>query len=282
MKSVIKKQTHYSLLLMRDDTEARSYRVHGRVLRFFIWFFLLFVAVGAAGIAGSVYFWEEYRTLAKRYEAQEREVSEMKLHLERLVTLETVLAASNDNFRRTRHIEVGVGEAAALPRDATEQGAQAVDGEVEQAGEGGAADQPGQTANGEATASGNGSQAPELTYPRIFSQRSPLRVTGFNSRATGQQRISVRYELVAEGNVEQRMINGTIRYFVVFADGTRLEPSVSNPAESRFSIARMKLVQNTLQLPQGHRAADVQDIDVLIELGDGQRFEERFNAGGHG
>jgi hypothetical protein len=75
------------------------------------------------------------------------------------------------------------------------------------------------------------------------------------------------------------MITGSVRYFVVFADGTRVEPSLASAGDSRFSIARMRLMQNSLQLPQGYRAADVENIDVLIELSDGKRFEERFETG---
>jgi len=58
-----------------------------------------------------------------------------------------------------------------------------------------------------------------------------------------------------------------------------VEPSVSSPGESRFSIARMRLVQNSLILPQPYRAADVEKIDVLIEMSDGKKFEERFALG---
>ena len=293
MKSVIKKQTHYNLLLMRDDAEARNYRVHGRTLRFFIWFFLLLVAGGAVGIYGGYHFWEKYRVLAERYDEQEREVSEMKLQLERLIALETVLSASNGTIPQARHAEVGADQAYIAARNDTSD--QVSSDDTSAAHDAGAppdsgmdnattvaldaTEQGAQLVADDAPAPDNGVQEQESSYPRISSPESPLRVTGLNVRVTGQQRLSIRHELVTEGNTEQRMISGNIRYYVVFADGTRVEPSVSNIGESRFSIARMKLVQNSLQLPQGYRAADVEQVDVLLELSDGERFEERFEMG---
>jgi len=291
MKSVIKKQTHYSLLLMRDDKEARKYRVHSGVLRFFIWLFLLLVAGGAAGIAGGIHYWEQHRALLARYETQGREIGEMRLQLERLTTLETVLAASNGAIPQLRYTEVGVSQAPAPVHDAPPSGAPAADVPLTPAAPDSEADNgtvAGVDATGReaqaiadnATVPDNGTQTQAPGYPRISSQESPLRVTGFNGRATGQQRLSVRYELVTEGNTEQRMISGHIRYFGVFSDGTRVELSIADSEGARFSIARMRLTQNALRVPQEYRAADVEEIDVLIELTDGRRFEERFDVGG--
>jgi len=265
-------------------------------LRFFAWFFLLLVAGGAVGIAGGVHYWQKYRTIVARYDVQEREVSEMKLQLERLVTLETLLSASNGAVPQARHAEVGVSETPVPAHDAT-AGATSPDGTLaadNAAASGSLATDAGtdnattpasdaaQQAADSVTASDTPTQAREPSHPQISDPESPLRVTGFSGRATGQQRLNIRHELVTEGNTDQRMITGNIRYFVVFADGTRVEPSVSNITESRFSIARMKLVQNSLQLPQGYRASDVEKIDVLLELSDGKKFEERFEVSGSG
>jgi len=306
MKSVIKKPTHYSLLLMRDDTEVRNYRVHSRTLRFFVWSFLLLLAGGVAGVYGGYHFWEKSRTLASRYDAQDREVSEMKLQLERLIALETVLAASNGAIPQARHTEIGAGQSYAAARNGTQappddtpaaSAAAAQGSDVAASGTAGseasgsgtpgagtdsattvALDATKQAAQaGDAPAPDGVAQAREPAYPQISSAESPLRVNALNVRVTGQQRLGIRHELVTEGNIEQRMISGSVRYFVIFADGSRVETSVSNTAESRFSIARMRTMQNTLVLPQGYRAADVEEFDILIELSDGKRFEERFD-----
>jgi hypothetical protein len=108
MKPVIKKQTHYNLLLMRDDSAAHTFRVHSTVLKFFFFFLFLLMAGGAAGIAGGMHYWKKYRSLSAEHMAREREFSEMRLQLERLVNLETLIAASNGTPLQVKHEEVGV------------------------------------------------------------------------------------------------------------------------------------------------------------------------------
>ena len=287
MKSVIKKQTHYNLLLMRDDAEAKRYRVHSRVLRFFIWCFLLLVAGGAAGIAGGIHYWEKYRDLVTRYETQERDISEMKLQLERLIALETVISASNGPIPQARHTEIGI-EPAYVPAHADTVAQPPADTLVAQ----NAPTSPDPEARGndmeaqaaqppsasDATTPDNGAQAREPDYPLISSMESPVRVAGLSSRATGPQRLSIRYELLTEGNVEQRTISGNVRYFAVFSDGTRLEMPVAGGDSSRFSIARMRSMQHSFRVPDGNSVNDVEKLDVLIELSDGKKFEERFGV----
>ena len=296
MKPVIKKQTHYSLLFMRDDSEARTYRVHSRWLRIFFWFLFLLVVGGAAGIYGGIHYWKKYRVLSERFETQEREVSDIRLQLERLVTLETVLSASNGTIPQSRHAEVGAtvpamrnGTASApqanatiAVRNATLTGRAAAAVNATQAG--GAGNATFVTVNATSGASVDGAGATPATraevrngsYPQISSEQSPLRVAGFTCRATGQQRLRISYELATEANGEQRIVSGMARYFAVFANGTRLELSSYESDSSRFSITRMKLMQTSARLPQGYMASDVEKVDVLLELSEGKTFEERF------
>ena len=63
MKRIIKKRTHYSVMLMRDDREVRSFRMRGGVLRFLIILLLLLLASGGAGIGMGVYFWKQIAIL---------------------------------------------------------------------------------------------------------------------------------------------------------------------------------------------------------------------------
>lgn len=291
MKPVIKKQTHYSLLLMRDDSEARTYRVHGGFLRLFLWFLLVLVAGGSAGVAGSVYYWKKYRALGERHDAQEREISEMRLQLERLVALETVLTASNGTIPQSRHAEIGVSGSAPLTRNASASsalpgGTPAVRNATAAHNATSAAEATLPAANATESAAGNAAltgdalrpPGQEAAHPRIASGESPLRVAGFIARATGQQRLRISYELSTEGNDEQRMIAGMVRYFAIFSNGTRVELPSYDSDGSRFSITRMKLMQSSARLPQGYRAADVEKIDMLIELSEDEKFEERFEV----
>jgi hypothetical protein len=282
MKPVINKQTHYSLLLMRDDSDARKYRVHSRVLRFFVYLFLLLLAGGAIGIAGGIHYWEKYKALTIDYEAQGREASEMRLQLERLIALESVLSASNGTVPSLRYTQIGANQPLS-PNDISFNDASST-GDVTVALDPGAntdANQATQPIADNSAPSGNDTSQQEPMYPRISSQESPLRVVGLSSRATGQQRLSIRFELITEGNTEQRMIAGHVSYFAILPDGIRVELPIGDGDGSRFSIARMRLMQNSLRVPQEFRATDVEKIDLLIELSDGKRFEERFDVGGN-
>lgn len=108
MKPVIKKQTHYTLLLMKDDSNARTFRLHSSVLRFLICFFLALLIGGGAGIAGGLHYWHKYRQLSSRHDALDRETAEIRLQLERLSNLECLLVASNGTpAPQTRNEEVG-------------------------------------------------------------------------------------------------------------------------------------------------------------------------------
>ena len=295
MKPVIKKQTHYSLLLMRDDAEARTFRVHGKFLRFLIWFFLLLLVCGGGSIYGGLHYWNKYRVLVERYDIQEREANEMRLQLEQLVAYKTVLNASNATMPVARHTEVGLSAPASPNRNATAAASTANATATVNATRRGNATLPGagnatlrssnatRQANATSGRSGNatGPQPQEPALPSLSSNDSPLRITGFNGKATGQQRLRISYELSTEGNEEQRMISGMARYFAVFSNGTRLELSAYDSDGSRFSITRMKLMQSSARLPQGYRAGDVEKIDVVIELSEGKRFEDRYEVSGN-
>ena len=295
MKPVIKKQTHYSLLLMRDDAEAKTFRVPSKLLRFFIWFFLLLLVGGGGGIYGGLHYWNKYRVLVGRYDTQEREANEMRLQLEQLVTYKTVLNASNNaTVPMARHTEVGVSGPTSTSRNATATVVNATTVTMNAtrranstlAGSANATlGSSNATRHNNATYGGpvnaTSSQTQEPAVPSISSEDSPLRITGFNGRATGQQRLRISYELSTEGNEEQRMISGMARYFAVFSNGTRLELSAYDSDGSRFSITRMKLMQSSARLPQGYRAGDVEKIDVVIELSEGKKFEDRYEVSGN-
>lgn len=292
MKPVIKRQTHYSVLFMRDDSEARTFRMHSRTLRFLICAFLLLVVGGGAGIAGGVHYWKKYRALSERYEVQEKESGEMRLQLERLVALETVISASNGTVPQSRHAVVGLAgqtnasqnlhhtNATGRVQNATVQagpirgnGTQSVDAALSDAPESGDA------------ASGNTGDEPDAAaggegYPLVSSQASPLRISAFIGRPSGQQRLRISYELFAEGNDEQRTISGVARYFAIFANGTRVEMPAQDNDGARFAITRMKQMQSWARLPQGYKANDVQQLDILIELSENEKYVERFDLTG--
>jgi hypothetical protein len=104
-------------------------------------------------------------------------------------------------------------------------------------------------------------------FAPLGGEGSPLRVNEFSARNAGSLRLRINYELstMTDG---QRTVVGTARYAAVTADGTRVDLPMQDPDNSRFAIARMKSMQNTVRLPAGLRPDGIASIDILIEVAD--------------
>lgn len=303
IKPVIKKQTHYSVLLMRDDSKARNYRVKCGTLHACLWAFVILLLAGAGGVAGGLYFWQEYSTLARTNAEQEKELAEIRLQLERLSNLESLLAASNGSVPQAKHEEVG----ASPPPDVTSRNATSMTdsapapaAQTPPATNATSADSPASdifaaagNATAQAAASGidaapqtnsttaegpavEGEQAAgEKTAP-VGSEGCPLRIAGFSARVTGQQRLRISYELSTTAQEGYRTYSGAARYEAVFENGSRLELPLQDTDGARFSIARMKIMQTTIRLPEGYRMADIDTINVYLSVSGGSEYHAAY------
>ncbi|MDR2604721.1 MAG: hypothetical protein LBC55_05145 [Desulfovibrio sp.] len=292
MKPVIKKQTHYHVLLMRDDKESRTFSIRCGLLHFCAGLCLALLLFGGGGIYGGLHFFTKYRELAAVQESRERENAEMRLQLERLVNLESLLKAGNESPPQATYTEVGTpdlparstaaanppapGPAARVTAAAASAGTAAAPATVSRPAD----------AQAEPPASEDKSASPAEERPGapvepsaaapaeadggialLAGAGSPLRINEFAARNFGALRLRISYELstLTEG---QRTVTGAARYAAVTADGTRVELPLQDPESSRFSIARMKTMQNTVRLPAGLRPESIASIDVLIEVAD--------------
>lgn len=290
MKPVIKKQTHYNLLLMRDDSNARTFRVHSTALRVFFLLLVVLMFGGAGGIAGGVHFFKEYLTLAEKSEIQEKELGEMRLQLERLVNLESLIVASNGSVPLAKNEEVGLtARPGTSSPDTTGNGdpTTASPDEVTAAGtaNNSTTDTPGDDApqdqqaapSGQATEQASSpDQQAQSAYKALDAEDSPLHVAEFSARVTAPQRVRISYELVVSRQEEQRTISGTARYMAVFTDGTRANLSLNDIDGTRFTIARMKPMQSTARMPENLQASEIQSIEVFIEVSDGNVYQQSF------
>ena len=284
MKPVIKKQTYYSMLLMRDDTSVRTLRVRGGVIVSFLVFLLLIFAGGGVGIWGGLHYWKKYDALSERHKQQERELSEARVQLERYVNYDTLLEAANGTAAPLAKNEE-IGATAPVPR--LQNATQATQAALPSAQDGArSAAAPSVKAGLNATMAQNNAtmpapaavladQAPQtLSVPLISS--GPLRVNGFSGRAASPQRLRIRYELSTVPSDEQKTISGTAKYFAVFANGAEVELPVQDAGDARFSISRMKLMDANLRLPQGVSARDIAQLYVSLELDEGKAYREAF------
>jgi hypothetical protein len=270
LKPVIKKQTHYNVLLMRDDRESITFRVHSSLLHFCIGLCLALVLCGGAGIYGGLHFFTKYRELAAVQEARERENAEMRLQLERLVNLESLLKTGNESAPQATYTEVGAPDLPAL-------GAAAAD---PSAPESPAPSPAGKPADGQQTSAPPASEGapPSAGAPAaptgaddghapLSGADCPLRITEFNAKNLGSLRLRISYELstVTDG---QRTVTGTARYAAVTTDGSQIDLPLQDQESARFAILRMKPMQNTVRLPAGLKPETIASIDILIEVAD--------------
>jgi hypothetical protein len=279
LKPVIKKQTHYNVLLMRDDRESITFRIHCGLLRFCIGLFIALLLCGAGGIYGGLHFFTKYRELAGEQESRERENAGMRLQLERLVNLESLLKAGNGSPPQAKYTEVGTPD---LPARNTAPAnppgpAASVRGAVPPAAgpsppaESSAPDNDGEnpaeeTRNVPADAPAS-APAADGKDPFISDANSPLRINEFSVRNAGSSRLRISYELSTTADAP-RIVTGTARYAAVTGDGLQIELPLQDTESSRFAITRMKPMQNTVRLPVGLPVESVSTINILIEIAD--------------
>ncbi len=281
MKQVIKKQTHYNVLVMRDDGAARTFRIHRGLLRFSIFFLVLLLLAGGGIIAAGLHFGKHYLTLRAEFSQQEKELSEMRLQLERLVNLETLLSASTTEAAPlAKHEEIGASAPQNRSQNATTGGGNGHVLSSSNATNGGNGAAPAPLASLVQTEEIPESYIKDLDtsqLPLISSNKSPVRINNFSGRPVGQQRIRIRYDLATSGQ-DAKMVGGLARHFALFLDGGKAELPLQDNGETRFAITRMKPMEATARLPQGYDAKDIRQIDVMIETEDGSRYHELFDV----
>ena len=294
MKPVIKKQTHYSVLLMRDDGEVRSFRMKNTTLRFLVLLFLGFMLVGSAGIGAGYHYWKRYAEFMPEYRNNERELAETRRELMDLRNLKAVVTAQNNGtLPVTMNTEVGVETpmgiaTATVNGNGNGNGSNAVSsGPVNGAGQDGAvafADESGAglvLANATAGVdTGFALTGADSAPPSLSGDSCPVRVNEFSAQATSQQTLRIRYDLSVSQFTETGQDNGPVagsaKYIAVFTNGTRLDLAQQSPVNARFAISRMKPMMATSRLPQGYTTADIAKLDIVIELTNGGSYKETY------
>lgn len=272
MKPVIKKQSYYTLLLMKDDSPAHVFRMHGTVLKILFYLFLLFLLAGAASVAGGVYFFNKYLHLTSRNETQEKELTDVRLQLERLVNFESLLMASAESVPLAKNDEVGASAPPArIPADA--QNAEPPAQPDDHAPEAPATQADGQPEEN-ATAPATDAQSPSRLP--LDAAESPLRINGFQARGTGKDRMRISYELLTAPSDGLRTIAGSIRYCARLANGSNIDLVSYDIEGKRFAITRMKPILSSVRMPQGYLVEHIDKLAVIIELVDGTVYQEFF------
>ena len=291
MKPVIKKQTFYSMLLMRDDSEVRSFRVRNTTLRVILAAFAFFVLLGISGIAIGAHYWKRYASIIDDYRQNERELTEMRLQLQQLSGMEKIAMASSCPVPLLQNNEVGA-EAPTRQNNATLP--IAISGLATPGNDAAFSNATRTLFNATAMTPSsimpqsrdtsqtnrNGTQSPEdaapVLLPLISGKESPLRINNYSGRILAQQRLRVKYDLSTAPDM-QDLVSGTAKYAALFTNGTRLDLELQPPEDTRFSIRSLKPVNDILRLPQGYSTRNVKNIDITLELDDGRKFRDSFS-----
>ena len=110
MKPRIKKQTYYSVLLMRDDGDVRSFRMKNTTLRFLVSLFLVFLVMGAGGIGVGIHYWKRFSEFMPEFREKDRALAETNNEVQDLRNFKAVvMAQSNCTIPMTMNTEVGAG-----------------------------------------------------------------------------------------------------------------------------------------------------------------------------
>ena len=281
MKPVIKEQTRYNILFMRDDGKARTFRLRRGVLRFFVYFLVLLILISGGVIGAGTYFGTHYLSLLEKTEMQEREIAEMRLQLERLANLESLLTASSSEAAPlAKHEEVGV----AAPATRVQNGTQPVDpADPSQLGALPYPPQalPPETAGTPGMSIGmSAEQAPPVaaSAQRLTSPASPVRVASFSGRPIGQQRLRIRYELASAERLGSRTVSGIVRHMAVLNDGRSVELVPLDNAETRLTIGKSRPVEISTRLPDGHDTRDIRQIELILSTEDYGAFHEYYDV----
>lgn len=91
------KSNRYNVILMRDDTSVKSFRLSPFWIKFLFFLFPLFIIISIMGIFFSYYFFQEKRELVCLYDSKTKSFYEMKKELERLQNVEKMLESYNEH-----------------------------------------------------------------------------------------------------------------------------------------------------------------------------------------
>lgn len=315
MEPVITKSPYHHVLLMRDDKEVVSFKVHSKVLWYSILATVLLLAFGLAGTFYGFKVWQKNRNLRAKYTAASTELKEARFQLEQLNNLRSLISTSdlpapvftihdvqlpvspiesnngtgegasdtadtnaatrnsngNESISPAAHAESSsstMSEGAATEdspqsSSATEETSQKATNETAHEGTEGAV---------EASETQNGA-----TAPSIDDAQSPIRINNMTSKYGKQDRIEIRFDLLAAKN--DTFIRGLTSYEIVLHDGARHTLTPNFLDDTKFAIRRMKNFDLTATLPQGVAIDSIKEVIILVTLESGETFASPYPFG---
>lgn len=221
----------YNVLMMRDNTPVKRYRVAPVWLKLALYCLLLLMAVAGAGGYFGYTFWQENTELVEEQNALRRELRESRIELERLQNIDKILK-SND------------------PEEL-----QSLFGVT-----------PPPSENGETKLT---PPPPPVNLSEVFSKTDlqQVRVDNLQAHLRGAANLSVTFNL---NNLQtDDTISGVTSISVVTNDGKDRDPKL-NRNDLVFQIQRFKQITTSFRFPGGLTRDDVFGLRLVIKNNSGQ------------
>ena len=271
MKPKFDKKNYYTLLLMRDDSKVRSYRVKNTTLRNLIIFVVLFFFIGVAGWLTSARYISRFYEMQGGYQAQAQELVQAKMQLEQLTNVKTLVENTPETKTAASNKEVGA-ETNFTPNGVpqtnstvTNNNANATRNAVSTG-----------AFNATMPAQNNATKVPaaNATLPATNAaitapQNSPFAITDFSAKQINAQKLRIRYDLT---NKDGRQLSGTTQFTITYNNNTTEDITPAAAQDDDFSISRMKRMNTVITLGKGKRVSNIKEIGLAIRTEDGVTF----------
>ena len=284
MKPVIKKQHIYSVLLMRDDSTVKRFRIRAVWIKIVAWLALLLCLAAVAGGWGTYHYWKKYSLLQGEFRLAEQEVRESRPKLERLANLEKILqtdAALTPAVMSGVEAEAAAPKGAPMPqgmRGATANGRNATNQTLPATNQPlAAANQtmpPANPAMAAANQTQTASPAAQEASDSVDASGHPAKIANMSLRASGTNRIRISFDLMNQN--PQQTLNGRANLAVVKKNGDVHEVTNVERDDLRFLISRYKKIITNFSLPADVAASDVGAVQVSIDSDGFAPLVERF------
>lgn len=105
----------YSVLIMRDDTKVRRYRVSPSSLRILLIVFFCVLLVATCGIFTSFSLWEKNSELTSERRTMQKELRDLKVYVERLENIEQILQSNDPEELQALFSSMSVAASTEMP-----------------------------------------------------------------------------------------------------------------------------------------------------------------------
>lgn len=257
----------YSVLLMRDDSHVRRFRVSPFVLKLALYSVLLLVLATGVSVYAAYTFWSENSVLLDERVGLEKQLLESQVHLERLQNVEKILESNNPEELQSMFGLAVQNEPAESPGDETvisDERQEHVEPPEEAAGTESVPEAPApQVAATNATP-----PQPSMNLREVLGSIDTGLATVDNLKMTTTDNSVMRLTFDLVNTDSGQALNGRVKVFFISNDG-RMLPVKADASDLSFQIQRFKNMSATFSLPDGLSLDDVFGLKLFINTPEG-------------